>query len=246
MKAASVLAKNKLPAKAIEYFKNPDTPNAEYKLIRGLFTDHELNELGWHSESQMSNSLSRTGFGIKSQKVKSVDSGSESGMTINQSFNHPINQTSNLEPNNPHTPLQHVSFLESCFYMRNQLLRDSDVFSMAHSLELRVPFVDHLLYGAVLPYLDGGFDRKYPKKMLVDAVGDLPYEVVNRPKQGFTFPFADWIKSGKIKDSINDSLMSSNMTRYFNKNSLLKLQKDFEYNKIHWSRVWAMSIISRF
>ena len=89
--------------------------------------------------------------------------------------------------------------------MRNQLLRDSDVFSMAHSLELRVPFVDHLLYGAVLPYLDGGFDKSFPKKMLVDAVGDLPNEVVRRPKQGFTFPFADWMKHGKIKESINDS-----------------------------------------
>ena len=43
LKAASVLLKNQLPAKAIEYFKNPDTPNAEYKLIRGLFTDDELN-----------------------------------------------------------------------------------------------------------------------------------------------------------------------------------------------------------
>ncbi len=105
------------------------------------------------------------------------------------------------------SPLQYVSFLESTFYMRNQLLRDSDVFSMAHSLELRVPFVDHLLYGTVLPYLDSGFDKNFPKKILVDGIGDLPDEIVHRPKQGFTFPFADWMKNGKIKDSINDSLL---------------------------------------
>ncbi len=52
LKAASVLLKNQLPAKAIEYFKNPDTPNAEYKLIRGLFTDDELNALGWTEASK--------------------------------------------------------------------------------------------------------------------------------------------------------------------------------------------------
>ena len=212
MKAASVLAKNQLPAKAIEYFKNPDTPNAEYKLIRGLFTDHELNELGWHSESQMSN--------VKWQNPKQ--------QMTNDGF----------------SPLQYVSMMESCVYMRNQLLRDSDVFSMAHSLELRVPFVDHLLYGAVLPYLDSSFDRKFPKKMLVDAVGDLPYEVVNRPKQGFTFPFADWIKSGKIKDSINDTLMSTNSP--FDKKEIDNFIKIFESGKLHWSRIWALYIASRF
>jgi len=141
--------------------------------------------------------------------------------------------------------LQYISYLESCFYMRNQLLRDSDVFSMAHSLELRVPFVDHLLYGAVLPYLDGGFDKNFPKKMLVDAVCDLPNEIVHRPKQGFTFPFADWIRSGKIRTSINDSLMSSKMEDYFNTKALLNLSHDFQKNKIHWSRVWTLYVVSR-
>jgi asparagine synthase (glutamine-hydrolysing) len=128
--------------------------------------------------------------------------------------------------------------------MRNQLLRDSDVFSMAHSLELRVPFVDHLLYGSILPYLDGGFDRNFPKKMLVVAVGDLPYEVVHRPKQGFTFPFSDWMKHGKIKEAINDSL--SNSKTLFNKSELNNLTNKFESGKLHWSRIWALYIASQF
>jgi asparagine synthase (glutamine-hydrolysing) len=117
---------------------------------------------------------------------------------------------------------------------------------MTHSLELRVPFVDHLLYGTVLPYLDGGFDKSFPKKMLVDAVGDLPNEVVHRPKQGFTFPFADWIRSGKIKDSINDLLTSNKMKDYFNTKALVNLQKDFDNDRVHWSRVWAMSVIAEY
>jgi asparagine synthase (glutamine-hydrolysing) len=213
MKAAAPLLKNKLPAKAIEYLKNPNAQNSEYKLIRGLFTDAELQMLGW-------------------------------AHTTIQPYNHTTEMYEGM--NVWMNDLVKVSYLESCVYMRNQLLRDSDVFSMAHSLELRVPFVDHLLYGAVLPYLDGGFDRKYPKKMLVDAVGNLPYEVVHRPKQGFTFPFADWIRSGSIKDSINDSLMSNKMKDYFNTKALLNLQKDFEQNRIHWSRVWTFYILNSF
>ena len=209
MKAAGLVLKGKLPAKAIEYFNDPDTPNAEYKLIRGLFTYEELKSLGW-----------------------------------NQSSIHPISHPELVEGSL--SPLQYVSMMESCVYMRNQLLRDSDVFSMAHSLELRVPFVDHLLYSAVLPYLDGGFDRKFPKKILVDGTQDLPDEIVHRPKQGFTFPFADWIRSGEIKNLINDSVSSSKMKEYFNQSALLNLQKGFEENKIHWSRIWAIWVLNSY
>jgi asparagine synthase (glutamine-hydrolysing) len=78
----------------------------------------------------------------------------------------------------------------------------------------------------------------------VDAVGDLPNEVVHRPKQGFTFPFADWIRSGKIKKAINDSLINSNSP--FDKKELNKFINNFESGKLHWSRIWALYIASRF
>jgi asparagine synthase (glutamine-hydrolysing) len=223
MKAAGLVLNGRLPAKAIEYFKNPDAPNAEYRLMRGLFTDAELTKLGWRPV---------------------VDSGSESGMTINQSYNPPDSLIENDWMIDHFSPLQYISMMESCLYMRNQLLRDSDVFSMTHSLELRVPFVDHLLYATVLPYLDNGFDKNFPKKMLVNGVGDLPDEIVHRPKQGFTFPFADWMKHGKIKDSINDSLMGSNSL--FVKNEMSGLINKFNSGNLHWSRIWALYIASKY
>src|SRR5438105_709981 len=85
-----------------------------------------------------------------------------------------------------------VSYLELTRYMRNQLLRDSDVMSMAWSLELRVPYVDIRLMEAVeqIPAhwrLDPG------KRILLDAIPEIPEWVRNRPKQGFTFPFERWI-----------------------------------------------------
>lgn len=223
MKAASVLAKNKLPAKAIEYFNNPDTPNAEYKLMRGLFTDAELRALGWtHTYMHPYNHTAEMYEGMD---VWMIDSSTPLKMTV-------LND------------LVNVSYLESCVYMRNQLLRDSDVFSMAHSLELRVPFVDHLLYENVLPYLNDGFDKNYPKKLLVTATNDLPDEIVHRKKQGFTFPFADWIKHGQIKEQVNDTLSKNSLG--LNKKELTKMISKFESGNLHWSRVWALFIASRF
>lgn len=247
MKAAGFIMNGRLPAKAIDYFKNPDAPNAEYRLIRGLFTVAELRALGWRSDSRRAEmTIDELSFRPERPHVGQAGSEDPESIIHHQSSIHTINQTLNFEVNGSLTPFQYISMMESCVYMRNQLLRDSDVFSMAHSLELRVPFVDHLLYSAVLPYLDGGFDKNFPKKILVDAVGDLPDEIVHRPKQGFTFPFADWMKHGKIKEAVNESLTNKKMEDYFNTTALLNLHDDFQKNKIHWSRVWSISTISRF
>jgi asparagine synthase (glutamine-hydrolysing) len=107
--------------------------------------------------------------------------------------------------------------------MQNQLLKDTDFMSMTHSLEIRVPFLDHVLveYLSSLPFtmkLAG----KRPKQLLIDAVHDiLPNSVWERPKMGFTFPFEKWIKNDsrfKIQDS----------------------------RKEHWSRKWATVILNKF
>jgi asparagine synthase (glutamine-hydrolysing) len=85
-----------------------------------------------------------------------------------------------------------VSYLEMTRYMRNQLLRDSDVMSMAWSLELRVPFVDSRLIESI-QRIPAALRLAKGKRILLDAVPEIPQWVRERPKQGFTFPFRDWI-----------------------------------------------------
>lgn len=94
------------------------------------------------------------------------------------------------------TLLQQVSWRELTGYMRNTLLRDSDVFSMAHGLELRVPFVDRAVARAAFTAADAlKLSRHASKPLLVDAVADLlPAAVWDRPKQGFVLPFAEWLR----------------------------------------------------
>jgi asparagine synthase (glutamine-hydrolysing) len=83
-----------------------------------------------------------------------------------------------------------ISALESCWYMRNQLLRDTDWSSMAHGLEVRVPFVDV----RVLERLGPAIASPSPptKQDLAACVAGLPAGVAARPKTGFTTPVRDW------------------------------------------------------
>jgi len=89
-------------------------------------------------------------------------------------------------------PRDAVSKCEITLYMRNQLLRDSDVMSMAHGLELRVPLVDRALFERIARVpanqrLRGG------KQMLLEAVPEIPEWIRNQRKRGFVFPFEKWL-----------------------------------------------------
>ncbi len=86
-----------------------------------------------------------------------------------------------------------VSLLELTRYMRNQLLRDSDVMSMASGLELRVPFVDRSLVDA-LSSIPAAQRLQPGKRLLLDALPEIPDWVANRPKRGFVFPFEQWLQ----------------------------------------------------
>lgn len=86
-----------------------------------------------------------------------------------------------------------VCMLDSTLYLRNQLLRDSDWASMAHSLELRTPLVD----GRLLDDLKGlhtYFNHGIGKRLLAGSPRDpLPKEIVHRRKTGFTVPMTRWL-----------------------------------------------------
>lgn len=86
-----------------------------------------------------------------------------------------------------------VHVMESTMYMRNQLLRDCDWASMAHSLELRVPLVDVRLRARVAAN-DFEPARSHGKGAAVRAlVPELPEGVFSRPKSGFFIPVARWV-----------------------------------------------------
>jgi asparagine synthase (glutamine-hydrolysing) len=87
-----------------------------------------------------------------------------------------------------------VSTLETCNYMRNQLLRDTDWASMAHSIEIRVPLVDFTLLQAIAPRI-ASLKPGDGKTLLANAPAiPVPAEIVARPKTGFGIPVGDWLR----------------------------------------------------
>ena len=96
-----------------------------------------------------------------------------------------------------------VSWMETRSYLVSTLLRDTDSMSMAHSLEVRVPFLDHHLVEFVTALAEKQKRRNgTPKSLLVGALEDLlPLEVVHQPKRGFTFPWANWLR-GPLKNTV--------------------------------------------
>lgn len=84
-----------------------------------------------------------------------------------------------------------VSSLELQWYLRSQLLRDSDWAGMAHSVEIRVPFVDVAVFRAVVRMvLEGNAPTK--KDVVACIPGSLPMILGSRPKTGFNVPLRDW------------------------------------------------------
>lgn len=111
--------------------------------------------------------------------------------------------------------LDEVSRCELSRYMRHQLLKDSDVMSMAHSLELRVPFVDRKLFDAVSG-IPAAIRLQQGKRLLIDAVPELPSWVVNQRKKGFLFPYQQWAQStwGSVFQETNERLPVRSPTWY--------------------------------
>lgn len=140
-----------------------------------------------------------------------------------------------------------VSCLEMQSYLVNTLLRDTDFMSMAHSLEVRVPFLDHPLVEFVtqLPRAVKQ-DRGTPKALLVKALADvLPAEVVNQTKRGFTFPWEHWLR-GPLKSKVESELadLAPALSVTLDRENVNRVWQDYLAGKTSWSRPWSLYVLN--
>ena len=144
-------------------------------------------------------------------------------------------------------PINRVSYLEARCYMLNTLLRDADCMSMAHGLEIRVPLVDHQLVGRVLA-LPGSWklDKRTPKPLLVHALhGELPDEIIHRPKRGFTMPFEHWLRDA-LRPVVEESLRKigdSALGTLISERAAYRVWEDFLAGRTSWSRPWSLYVL---
>jgi asparagine synthase (glutamine-hydrolysing) len=148
------------------------------------------------------------------------------------------------------SPLATIGVLEQRLFLGERLLRDTDAASMASSVELRLPLVDHVLLENVSRLADRL--RFYPvgKKSVLRRIGlrGLDTSLFERPKAGFVLPFDRWIRSG-LGRAMDATMRDATAVHAvgLNANAVAHLWQAFldQVPGIYWSRVWAIFVLVR-
>ena len=147
-------------------------------------------------------------------------------------------------------PVSLIQYLDIKTYLPGDILTKVDRASMAHSLEVRVPLLDHELVGwiAGLPTdfkLNGREGKHIFKKSLENQ---LPHDILYRPKMGFAVPLENWFRN-ELKDKIKDTVLSEQILDcgYFNKQYLEMLVTDHQSGKRDYSGpLWTLMMFHQF
>ncbi len=150
-----------------------------------------------------------------------------------------------LDSSNPQKIITEISVAECKTYLENVLLRDTDQMSMASSLEVRAPFLDKELVEFILSLPDDFKPLTPPKKLLIDAMGDLlPEEVWNRKKMGFTFPWSMWINH-ELRALCEKHLKFAQDKRILPYFYIQQLQLSLETDRNeNWNQVWNVVVLA--
>ncbi|MEZ5758965.1 MAG: amidotransferase 1, exosortase A system-associated [Emcibacteraceae bacterium] len=157
------------------------------------------------------------------------------------------------EQANTDDPLSLIQYLDIKTYLPGDILTKVDRASMAYSLEVRVPLLDHELIGwiATLPsdYKLHGNEGKYIFKKSLE--GQLPNDILYRPKMGFGVPLGHWFRN-ELKEKIKETVLSEQMldSGYFEKAYLERLVKDHQsgirdYSAPLWTLMMFYQFLSR-
>jgi asparagine synthase (glutamine-hydrolysing) len=151
-----------------------------------------------------------------------------------------------LSPSAPEEMAASVARLESRMYLGSQLLRDLDAMSMAHGLEVRVPFVDHELAGHVWPQLSFWPELLAGKRLLSDTLErPLPSAIVRYPKQGFTLPFNRWM-NGALGPFVQDGMRRLSAAGWIAGDVPDRVWTAWRRGAAHWSRPWGLGVLGHF
>jgi len=155
--------------------------------------------------------------------------------------------------------IERVSGLCLRTYTQNQLLRDIDAVSMAHSLEVRVPYLDTLVADTALSLPDNAkvgdmrgildsseatYQETGVKRILIDAGRNLlPDGMDLQKKRGFGMPFDSWLKNS-LRDVLEDTLSPEVVKKrgYFCVNEVETIGKRFIAGEISWVFPWLITI----
>ena len=216
--AAATLALPAWRAAKWQHFAREPQLEAAYRALRGFFMPEELP------------ALLGPALADDAQAAEAVDHAEQERFIVA----------------GPESPGASVARMETRGFLGAQLLRDIDAVSMAHGLEVRVPFVDHELQRVIWPALGKHPSLMKGKRLLHESLRrGLPAAVVNRPKQGFTLPFDAWMR-GDLRDATRDGLQTLAVQGWIDASAPAAVWSAFERGHAHWSRAWGLGMLGRF
>lgn len=161
----------------------------------------------------------------------------------------------------PHgSAIERVSGLVLRGYTNNQLLRDIDVASMSHSLEVRVPYLDPVIADLALSLPDSAklgdpetitpsssltYRSSGAKRILIDVGREfLPKDFDLQPKRGFAMPFDTWLR-GPLNPVFEDALSGKQIKErsWFDGRKVETLKKQFYDRKKSWAQPWLLMML---
>ncbi len=138
-----------------------------------------------------------------------------------------------------------MQYIDIHTWMPGDILVKADKMTMANSLELRVPYLDHKLFEftAQIP-LKYKIRRRQTKYLLRQAFTDLlPPEVTNRPKKGFPVPTRLWLKEKKFQKHFHDLLADKRASRWLSQKAVRELYRQHREGRADNSRkLWTLLI----
>ncbi|MBI2278443.1 MAG: amidotransferase 1, exosortase A system-associated [Dechloromonas sp.] len=147
-------------------------------------------------------------------------------------------------------PLGLIQYIDTHTYLIGDINTKVDRASMAHSLEVREPLMDHKLveWLATLPstHKMRGSESKYLLKKSMEPL--LPSDVLYRPKMGFAVPLARWFR-GPLRQRVRDSLLQGRIadSGWFNQNTIRQIVEQHESGvNDHSTPIWTLLMYDAF
>lgn len=145
-------------------------------------------------------------------------------------------------------PVDQLLYVDTKTYLVGDILTKVDRMSMATSLEVRVPILDHVFaewaVGLPIEWKLRGNEQKYILRKLAERVG-VPREALYRKKQGFAMPLVHWIKH-ELKDLIMSALLDSRTLQrgYFRPTAVQRLfDEHFRGYRDHSGPIWRLLML---
>ena len=146
-------------------------------------------------------------------------------------------------PKNIEHRYKQMQVFEYKLYLYEQMMLKIDRTSMANSLEVRSPFVDHRLIEYIIEHSSDYVRKENPKQMLKNLlINDFDNDFINRNKMGFVFNLEHWVYNNI--NLINDTINSGNVVRNLNPNIVNQLS--FIKSRINANRLWKLYFLEEY